>query len=165
MRKIAIWPLLVALVLILSGCAPESGDYFAPFRGNFTARLEGEWRGVDFEAQLVADAPDASGARVMTLTFYAPSTLSGTVLSKDAAGALTLAVDGISLPLSPTAAAGYGVLFELFPTAGEVCSITQENGNIRLDGDGFSLLFASDGTPLVAESSTARVEVKEWKAR
>ncbi len=160
--KIRFFALCAALLLILGGCAPKKGDYFAPFRGGFAARLIGEWQSVGFEAQLAASAPDESGARVMTLTFYAPSTLSGTVLTRDAAGVLSLAVDGLSLPLSPTAAAGYGALFDLFPTTGEIHTVTQENGNTRLDGAGFSLLFASDGTPLAAENAVARAQVKEF---
>lgn len=163
MKKIGVLLLCAALLLVLWGCAPQRGDYFAPFQGAFSADLAGEWNGLSFEAELVADAPDAQGARMMTLTFYAPSTLSGTVLKRDGAGALTLSADGLTLPLSPTAAQGYGELLALFPTAGEVQSITQENGNTRLNGASFSLLFAPDGTPLAAENATARVQIKVWK--
>ena len=163
MRKCGILLLCAALFcLSLVGCAPEKGDYFAPFRGQFAAQIAGEWQSLSFEAYLAASAPDERGAREMTLTFYAPSTLAGTVLTQDAAGALTLSVDGLTLPLTPAAAQGYGALFTLFPTEGEVQSITRENGNTRLDGTGFSLLFAPDGTPLAAENAAARVAVKEW---
>ena len=166
MRKIGIL-LLCALFFLLSlvSCAPEKGDYFAPFRGQFEATLAGEWQSMSFEAHLTATAPDERGAREMTLTFYAPSSLCGTVLTQDAAGTLTLSLEGLSLPLSPTAARGYGALFALFPAEGEVREITQENGNTRLNGTGFSLLFAPDGTPLAAENATARVAVKEWGMR
>lgn len=162
MRKIGILLLCVLLLGGFGACAPEKGDYFAPFRGQFEATLAGEWQSMLFEAQLVASAPDERGAREMTLTFYAPQTLSGTVLTQDAAGTLTLSVDGLTLPLAPAAAQGYGALFALFPTAGEVQSVTKENGNTRLDGMSFSLLFAPDGTPLAAENATARVEIREF---
>ena len=164
MRKIGILLLCAACLLLFFGCTPEKGDFFAPFQEGFEATLAGEWQSMAFEAHLAATVPDERGAREMTLTFYAPSSLSGTVLKKDSQGALTLSVGELSLPLS-SAAASYGALFELFPTAGEVQRITQENGNTRLDGAGFSLLFAPDGTPLAAENATARVEVKEWGMR
>lgn len=162
-RKIGVL-LLCALLFLLSlaSCAPEKGDYFAPFRGQFEATLAGEWQSMPFEAHLSASAPDERGARVMTLTFYAPKSLAGTVLARDATGALTLSLEGLSLPLSPAAASGYGALLALFPTEGEVREITRENGNTRLNGTVFSLLFAADGTPLAAENAVARVEVKEW---
>ena len=166
MKKIGALLLCMTLPLaLLFGCAPEKGDYFAPFRGQFETELAGEWQSVAFEAQLVATAPDERGARVMTLTFYAPASLSGTVLTRDAAGALALSVDGLSLPLSNSAAAGYAALLELFPTTGEIQDITEENGNIRLNGMGFSLLFAADGTPLAAENGVARVKIREWGTR
>ena len=164
MRRMGALLLCAAMLLLgFAACAPQKGDYFAPFRGQFEAELAGEWQSMAFEAHLAASAPDARGARVMTLTFYAPSSLSGTVLTKDAAGVLTLSADGVSLSLSGAAAAGYGALLTLFPTAGEIQSITEENGNIRLDGSGFSLLFAADGTPLAAENGTARVEIREFR--
>jgi hypothetical protein len=156
--------LLCVLVLIGScGCAPTQADFFAPFRGAFVARIAGEWHAVAFEGELSASAPAEDGTREMTLTFYAPSLLCGTVLTKDTQGVLTLTVDDVSLPLSPTAAEGYGALFALFPTTGEIHTITRENGNTRLVGVGFSLLFAADGTPLAAENAAARVEITAWE--
>lgn len=157
--------LCAVLCLLFVGCAPEKGDYFAPFRGEFTAQLAGEWHGVDFEAQLTATALDERGARAMTLTFYAPVTLSGTVLTRDATGALALTVGDLSLPLSPVAAAGYGALLDLFPTTGEIHTVSRENGNTCLNGADFSLTFAPDGTPLFAENAVARVQVKAWGMR
>jgi hypothetical protein len=155
-------PLLAALFL---SCAPENGDFFAPFRGQFEAELAGEWQSMAFEAHLAAAQSDARGARMMTLTFYAPSSLSGTVLTRDATGALSLSVEGLSLPLTDAAAAGYGALFDLFPVSGEVKEIRKENGNIRLDGMGFTLFFAADGTPVAAENASARVQVTAWETR
>lgn len=156
--------LLCVLVLIGScGCAPTQADFFAPFRGAFVARIAGEWHAVAFEGELSASAPAEDGTREMTLTFYAPSSLCGTVLRRDAAGTLTLRAGDLSLPLGEGASAGYGALFDLFPLAGEVRSVVRENGNTRLDGVGFSLLFAADGTPLAAENAAARVEIRAWE--
>jgi hypothetical protein len=157
--------LCVPLLLFLLGCTPEKGDYFAPFRGEFTAELSGEWAGAPLEAHLAAAAPDENGARVMTLTFYVPQGLCGTVLRRDPSGTLALSAGELSLPLDATAAAGYAALLELFPTCGEIRTVTRENGNTRLTGEGFSLLFAPDGTPLAAENAAARVQVTAWGTR
>ena len=164
MRRFCAWVLCAAIFCLpLVGCALQKGDYFAPFRGQFKADVSGEWQSIAFEGKLEAAAPDESGARVMTLTFYAPASLCGTVLARDAAGTLTLSAGELSLPLDEHAAQGYGALFALFPIAGEVQSVTRENGNIRLNGMGFSLSFAADGTPLAAENATARVEITAFE--
>ena len=160
--RIKILLLCLALLLALAGCAPSQTDFFAPFQVAFSERIEGEWQEILFEAELSASTPAEDGTRVMTLTFYAPSTLCGTVLSKDATGQITLRAGELSLPLSGAAAKGYGALFALFPTAGEVRSVTKENGNTRLTGAGFSLLFSPDGTPLAAETDTARVQITRF---
>ena len=155
--------LCLALLLALAGCAPAQTDFFAPFQGAFSARIVGEWQALAVEAELSASAPAEDGTRVMTLTFYAPSTLGGTVLSKDETGQITLRAGELSLPLSGDAAEGYGALFALFPTAGEVHALTQEGGNTRLAGEEFSLLFSPDGTPIAAETATARVQILHFE--
>ena len=155
--------LCAVLCLLLLGCVPQKGDYFAPFQGEFTARIRGEWQAIAFEAELAASAPNGEGERRMTLTFYAPGTLCGTVLTREESGALSLAHGELSLPLSATAAAGYGALFDLFPVFGEVRAVSRENGNTRLDGVGFSLLFSADGIPLAAENATARVQIEHFE--
>ena len=161
--RIKILLLCLALLLALASCAPSQTDFFAPFQGGFTAWLVGEWQGIAFEAKVMAAAPDESGTRGMTLTFYAPSTLCGTVLSKDATGELRLASGELSLPLSGDAAEGYGALFALFPTSGEVLRIARENENTRLDGADISLLFSPDGTPLAAENAGAHVRIERFE--
>ena len=117
---------------------------------------------MEFSAELAAQPQDAQGARVMTLTFYAPDTLAGTVLTRDISGQISMAIDGISLPLGAVAAQGYGALFALFPTDGAVTDVTQEEGGTRVKGADFSLLFAADGTPLAAENATACVQIKSF---
>ncbi len=149
--------------MILGGCAPKAGDYFTPFRGEFAAEVVGSCHGVDFEARVCATAPDTAGAREMTVTFYAPAGLCGTTLKRDATGALTLGVDGLFLSLGDTAAAGYGAIFALFPTSGEVREVGREGENTRLTGAGFSLLLSPDGTPLESEGGDAHVRVLSWE--
>lgn len=165
MKKLRFLLCCAAVFVLLLGCAPKKGDYFAPFQDEFSARIAGEWQSMEFEAQLTASAREENGAREMTVTFYAPATLSGTVLKRDAAGNLFLSSGALSLPLGEGAAAGYAALLDLFPVTGEICTVTRENGNTRLIGAGFSLLFAPNGTPLAAENAAARVEVKEFARR
>lgn len=150
--------LLLLLMLCLAGCsAAQSGDYFAPFRGQFEAELAGEWQGEEISARLV------QSAQGRTLTFYAPDTLCDTVLSCEVDGTLSLAVEELSVPLEGTRAAGYVALLDLFPTGGEVRTVTRQNDGIRVDGVGFSVTFAPDGTPLAASNVAANVRVTAWR--
>ena len=157
--RVKIFLFCMLCCLLFGGCAPQNGDYFAPFGEEFSARIEGTWQEMDFSAELAAQPQDAQGTRVMTLTFYAPVALEGTVLTRDASGQILIEIDGISLPLEGVAAQGYGALFALFPADGEVTSVTRESGGTRVRGAEFSLLFAADGTPLAAENAVARVQV------
>ncbi|MBQ3483439.1 MAG: hypothetical protein IJA78_04610 [Clostridia bacterium] len=160
---------LLAIVLLLcllacAGCTATSGDWFAPFQGGFSAELDGTLGGVAFAAQMVADAPDANGARAVTLTFYAPEGLKGATLTRGKEGRVTFARAGLELQDPPVAA--IGALFELFPTGGEVQSVrVTENGNTRVTGEGFALEFRADGTPAAIETPAARATVVSWRAQ
>lgn len=155
--------LLLFLVLLAPiGCADGGGDWFAPLRGGFSARVAGEWNGVAFEGRLVAAPVGAQDTREMTLSFYAPSALCATEVKLAARGTLTLCADGLSIPLTDSAAQGYLALFSLFSCAGEVREVLQENGNTRVNGTGFSLLFAQDGAPLAAENATVRIQISDF---
>lgn len=149
--------LLLALLFLLAGCQAPRGDYFAPFRGDFTAEIEGEWRG----ERLAAGFVQKGGVR--TVIFYAPEALCDTVLFQDAEGVPSLRVEELTLPLEDEAAASFGALLALFPAGGEVHAISRENNEIRIDGAGFSLTFASDGTPLAAANAAANVRVTAWR--
>ncbi len=155
----------VLFCLLLGGCAPREGDYFAPFAVAFAADVQGSWNNVEFGAQVCATPLDAAGAREMTVTFYAPSGLCGTVLTSRADGSLSLCAGEISLPLSAYAAEGYAALLALFPTAGEVQTLSREGENTRVAGAGFSLLFSPDGVPLELSAGAAHVRVIAWEQR
>ena len=153
----------VIFCLLLGGCAPRAGDYFAPFQAAFAADVQGEWNGTTFGARVLATAPDAAGAREMTVTFYEPSGLCGTVLRSHADGSLSLCAGELSLPLSEYATAGYAALLALFPTAGEVQTLSREGENTRVSGAGFSLLFSPDGVPLELSAGEAHARVIAWE--
>ncbi len=151
MKRYLWLPLL--LCLLLCACAPRQQRYLAPFDGAFETNIEGEYKGVAFSAKLVCEAA-GEGARAATFTFYAPDSLSGTVLSRDSTGALTLTVGGVTL----TAPDGYADLLDLFSLS-HAGTVTREGAQTRVTGNGYSLLFAEDGTPLSVTHGevTARV--------
>ena len=148
--------LLLVFSFLFAGCGGQKGDYFAPFRGQYEAQIEGEWMGIPFSGCLVR----TENSR--TLTFYAPQTLADTVLLCEGEGALFLTVAGLRVPLEGDRAAGFAALLGLFPETGEIKEITREKDGICLNGVGFSLKFAPDGTPLAASNATAQVRVKRW---
>lgn len=150
-RYITVFSLLMCV--LLCACAPKGKNYLAPFHGAFETNIEGEYRGVPFSARLVCGEA-SEGGRAATLTFYAPSSLSGTVLTRDSAGALTLCVGEVKV----AAPDGYAALLDLFSLS-RVGSVTREGAQMIVSGDGYSLLFAEDGTPLAVTNGevTARV--------
>ena len=161
MKKIALAVLLAALLfclLPLCGCESAKGNYFAPFAKGYTAEIRGTFRGIAFEAELTCEAPAPEGGRAATLTFYAPESLAGTVVSRAADGTLSLSSGGLTV--ATEAAEGYRPLLEIFPATGEVTGVAvTENGNTRVSGAGFSVDFRPDGSPAAAENSAASVVV------
>ena len=165
MGKSTSFALFLALLLLcgggMQGCAAQ-GDYFDLFRGGFSAELKGELNGVAFSALLVATPVDENGARALTVTFYAPQGLLGTVAHRAADGGVTLSVGDVVL--ADAAAKGLAPLFDLFPTTGEVrqVSITEE-GYTKVEGDGFALTFLPDGTPIRAAGVQITADVVRFE--
>ena len=95
-----------------------------------------------------------------TLSFYAPETLSGTVLRRAQDGTLTLSSGELELPVPEEASAGFSSLLNLLPVSGRSVRVerTQE-GYTRVAGEGFSLLLRSDGTPISAENGAASAKI------
>ena len=156
MKKIALLLSLSLLLSPLAGCHRE-GDWFAPFRGSFCAEIDGEWQGLAIRAR-VAVAEGEAG-REATVTFYAPSTLAGTVLSRDATGATTLCIGELCRP----APAGFGTFFALFPTEGEVCEVSLEGDVTTVTGAGFSFSLDAAGVPLSLCAANAAVRVVSFE--
>lgn len=145
---------LALLALSFCACASKTQTHLALLEGAFETSIEGEYRGVAFSAFLSCEAAKDGGSRTATLTFYAPTSLSGTVLSRDRDGALSLCVNGITLE----APQGYAALLDVFDVS-RVETVAREGANTRVSGEGYSLLFAEDGTPLSVTNGdvTARV--------
>lgn len=153
--------LLLSLAALFVACG-EREDVFAIFRGAYRADVSGEMRGVAFGAVLEADAVDDAGKRTVTLTFYAPSSLSGTVVTRGEDGALSLAVG--DLALGQISAAGLLPLFELLPTAGAVKGIELDAaGHSVVTGEGFSLTLLEDGTPIAASNAVVSATIVRFE--
>ena len=161
--KIAIAVTFLALLgVILSACTPHT-DYFEPFRGSFTAEVEGTLNGEAFTAELSFQAAAAEGeSRAGTVTFYAPESLKGTKAQRSADGRITLSSGGVVI--EDARAEGLHALFDLFPTAGEVTQAElTEQQHTKVTGEGFSLTFLADGTPLAVENQTVTATVVRFE--
>jgi len=152
-----------ALLLSLVGCAPER-DLLAPFRGAFCAEVEGTLDSVSFSARIEAEAAEPGGARAVTVTFYAPETLCGTVVAQDRDGRQTISYKELCLELPVTDEGGYGALLSLFPTEGAPSSVTlTDSGNSKVAGDGYELEFLADGTPILVAGGSVRATVISFR--
>ena len=161
--KIAIAVVFLTLLGIgFSACTPHT-DYFEPFRGSFTAEVEGELGGEAFTAQLRAKAaPEGGGSREVTVTFYAPESLKGTEARRSADGSVTLSSGEVVI--KDARADGLAALFDLFPLSGEVLEVELcEDEHTKVTGRGFTLTFLSDGTPLAVESPTVTANVVRFE--
>ena len=96
-------------------------------------------------------------------TFYAPQSLSGVSVRRDAAGEVSVCGSELTLPDS---AARFAPLLELFPTTGAVSAaeVTPE-GRTRVAGEGFAVEFLSDGTPYLLERGACRARVVSFAAK
>ena len=163
--KTKIASILLILCLLgaaLAACTPHT-DYFEPFRGAFAAEIEGTLNGEAFTALIQAQAAPAEGeSRRVTVTFYAPEGLRGTEARQDADGRITLSSGEVSV--EDARADGLRALFDLFPLTGEVSGVElTDQGHTRLTGEGFSLTFLSDGTPLIAQAPAVTANVVRFE--
>ena len=146
------------LTACLLGCAQQKGDYFAPFRGHFSAEIKGNWQGEEIFARFCREQAGT------TVTFYAPRELCDTVIFKDAEGNIFLSVGDLSLPLKGERAAAYEELLSVFPKDGQVKEIRMENGVTHVTGEDFSFTLSPDGLPLSAQNAVVSIRVTAWEA-
>ncbi|MBQ9802500.1 MAG: hypothetical protein IJW51_05470 [Clostridia bacterium] len=160
MRRILTFLCLLAC-LCLGACGVREADFFEVFRAGYVAELTGTAYGQEFSARLEMGAATDTGVPPATLTFYAPSTLAGTVLSRAADGSVTLSYGDVSTAL-PSGAGE--TLFSLFPTAGaielaEVC----ENGHTRVVSGKVEWELLADGTPYAVKTADVTATVVKWQ--
>ena len=162
-RVFAVVIFCVAWAMLLSGCAPREGDPFAVMRGSFTAKVCGEVNGVTVEAVLEAQAA-GEGTRAVTVTVYAPSGLSGTVLRRGEDGIVQVTVGDLAVTMP--VGVDFSALLDLFPTDRAVTDITLDpSGRTTVNFAGGSIVLLSDGTPYAVCTSTANVRVVEFEKR
>ena len=153
---------LTVLGVIFSACTPHT-DYFEPFRGSFTAEVEGALCGETFAAELRAgSAPVDGGCREVTVILYAPEGLKGTEARRSADGKITLSSGGVLI--EDACAEGLHALFDLFPLSGEILEVELTEGEYtKLTGAGFTRTFLSDGPPLAVETPTVTAKVVRFE--
>ena len=154
MRKMVFF--LLVCLLLFSGCAGRR-DFLERFAAGYCAQLEGTLYDTPFSAE-VSYRPGEPYP--YTLSFYAPETLSGTVLRRAQDGTLTLSSGELELPVPEEASAGFSSLLNLLPVSGRSVRVERtKEGYTRVAGEGFSLLFRSDGTPISAENGAASAKI------
>ena len=162
MKKFLCALLTLSLLLLLAACN-KGGDCFSVLRPAFFADISGELNGVTFSATVEAAAATPDTPRPLTLTFYAPSSLCGTVLRRDAEGRITLEAEGVTLA---DGTEGFAPLLSLFPTEGEVSEISlTDEGHTLVRGERFLLEFLADGTPVRVENSAVSATVVRFEAK
>lgn len=160
MRRILVFLFLLAC-LCLGACEMRQPDFFEVFRAGYVAELTGTAYGQEFSARLEMGGTTDTGVPSATLTFYAPSTLAGTVLSRAADGNVSLSCGDVTVALP----CGTGeAFFSLFPTAGaieeaEVC----ENGHTRVVCGGAEWELLADGTPYTVKTADVTATVVKWQ--
>lgn len=161
-RKIGVFVIFCALVLAQLGCGGAESDPFAVFRGGFCADVTGELNGIAFSAMVEAE-PSEGGEQAVTVTFYAPSGLSGTVLRRDNTGAVSLSAGKVRL--ESLESTDFSAFFGLFPTSGEVTAVSlDEQGRTQVIFAGGSLLLLPDGTPCTVSTAAGRVRLLQFVA-
>ncbi len=154
MRFLCVTLCLLLLLPLAAGCAPQKGDWLAPFSGGFSAEIDGSFHALPFAASVTLEPPESGGVAPGTLLFYAPASLAGTVLRRDGAGNLSLTVGELTRP----APAALGALFEVFGADRAVESVGTQGGVTTVTGEGFTLTLDSAGTPL--SLSTPAIEIR-----
>lgn len=157
-RMVALVLFCTLLAMLCSACAREDADYFDTFRTAFHADVQGELNGTCFSALIEAGAQPTEGQRQITLTFYAPEGLKGTVLHRSEAGELSLSVGDVQVESAVTDA--FSPLFELFPVEGEVSeAVLTDGGYTQVSGADFTVTFFADGTPCEIEKGGVTAKV------
>ena len=151
--------LFLCLLLCFCGCAPQQGDFFAPFAAGCRAQLRGTLHGVAFEGELELSHPTSTGERTATFTFYAPQTLKGTTITRDGEGKILLCNGMVRIE----GAAGFTLLLDAFAHGGEITEVTLQGERTRVVSADFAMEFLSDGTPARIERGALCAEVLSFE--
>ena len=161
MKRIVCFLLLCAM-LAFGGCSASRGDFFDVFCGGYTAEVTGTLYGMPFSAKIEMAPQGEEGTPPATVTFYAPSEISGTVLTRAANGTVTLSSEGLTVgDMGGVGAA----LFSLFPMGGAVrgTTVDKSSGHTLVLCDGVELAFLPDGTPYSVKTADVTATVVKWQ--
>ena len=159
MRRVLLCLLLI-IGAVLGGCGGENTDFLEPFRAAYTAEVSGTLCGIDFVATIERGEPGEGIYTPTTVTFYAPSALSGTILVRAADGSVTVKSGGLTV----SDMGGIGAsLFDLFPTSGAISQLeVTSEGRTRLVVGGATVELLPDGTPYSVKTADVSVTVVNW---
>ena len=151
----------MAFCLCLSACGGASENFSEVFKGPIEAELAGTVCGIAFEAKMAVFAQSGTGVVPVTLTFYAPQELSGTTLSRDGEGKVTMSYDGIAIE----DVGGVGlVLLSLFPWGQEVRrAALNETGNTMVLFSHAEVEFSKNSVPLFIKTEDAEATIVSWQ--
>ncbi len=138
---------LAVLCLLLAGCATDT-DPFAVLRGSYAAEVEGMLCDVPFCALVEADRA-AGGLAPVTVTFYAPSSLSGTKVKRGADGVIYLSYGDVEVIENGAAFQELFLIFEPLSSVSEIA--LNEAGRSVVTGEEGRMEFLPDGVPYGAE--------------
>lgn len=148
--------------LLLCSCTPKRGDFFEIFEGGFEAQLMGTIYELNFSATLRLEKGEDGGVSPATVTFYAPTELAGTTISRAADG--TVKIVAGELAVADTGGVG-AALFSLFPTAAAITDTgVSDEGHTVVSFEGGELTFLADGTPYKIKTPNVTVTVVEFKS-
>ena len=163
MRRLALFLFCILIAVVCLASCGQRSDPWEVFSSPFEAELDGTLYGEHFAARVKAEDLSENGGRTVTVTFYAPEALSGTVLCLEPGGRVTLSLGDITLEGESLPGAA---LLSLFPAGGRVLSadLTDE-GNTRLSGEGISVLFSSDGRPMLIQTDAVSATVVRFQQK
>ncbi len=149
---------LLLLPVSLLSCGEE--DFFLPLRGAYVAEVQGTLGELAFAAEIRREV-GADGEDTVTVTFYAPNELVGTVLSRTAAGD-TVSSEGLTV----AGGAWCDALLSLLLPRTDVKKIAvTDTGRTRVDGDGYCFEFLADGTPVAVKTDTVAADIIRFEVK
>ncbi len=159
MKRVFLLPVIL-LAAVLCACAPFARAPLTLFDTAFEAEIEGESGGVAFSGKLSLSEVSESGVRTATFTFYAPSALAGTCVTRDEAGNVYLKAGEVQV----SAPSAYATLLDLF-SFGEVARVARSEEGLCVTGEDFSLSLTADGTPLSLVRGEINVRVLSFAGK
>ena len=159
MKRVLLFLLSLLLAFFsLFSCGEE--DFFLPFRGGFVAEVQVTLGELAFAAEICREV-DAEGGDRVTVTFYAPTELAGTVLCRTPTGD-TVTAEGLTVE----GGAWCDALLSLLLPREDVKKIAvTDTGRTRVDGDGYSFEFLSDGTPVAVKTDTVVADIVRFEVK